>query len=340
MKPWPRRAFVIGLIASLLLHLCVLAGPGWLLGGLPEDEKAGVMEATLLPPPKPPAPPVPVARPAPKAIKPRPAVPSVPPTASEPPAEAAPADAPAEKPTEPVPDVANADAAAQAVPAAAAEAAPEIAPPLPRRGRIRFSLHRGINGFVVGESIHEWQHDGKRYTLSATSRITGLIGLFKSGKAVQTSEGGFERGELRPLRFTNDRGDGDVVTAAFDWETRTVTQGDGRQISIANGAEDVLAMFYQLMQAAQRGEGFVMAVATGRKVERYQFEWLPEETLHLTPGSYATWHVRVGSVGGGRDSTEVWLGKEVLGLPIKIRQTDRKGDVFELVAEEIDYEGK
>ena len=43
---------------------------------------------------------------------------------------------------------------------------------------------------------------------------------------------------------------------------------------------------------------------------------------------------------GGKDITEVWLGKEVAGLPIMMRFTDRKGDVSEQVADEITYEGK
>ena len=83
-----------------------------------------------------------------------------------------------------------------------------------------------------------------------------------------------------------------------------------------------------------------MAVANGRKVERYAFEWLGEDELALKPGHFHTWHVRVRAADGGKDTTEVWLGKEVVGLPIKIRFTDRKGDVSEQVAEEIDYEGK
>ncbi len=348
MKFWPRRAFVVGLLASLLLHLCVVAGPGWMLGGLPEAEKPDVMEATLIAPPLPkPAPRPAVSRPRPRPVPPPTATTSAAKAEAEPDARPAPepapepvAETPAEMPAEKVSEAADAGKGGADNGTAPADAAPEVAPPLPRQGRIRFSLHKGIDGFVVGESIHAWQHDGKRYTLSATSRTTGLAALFKSATVVQSSEGGFERGELRPSRFSNDRGEGDVVTAAFDWEAKTVLQSDGKQISIAEGAEDALAMFYQLMQAAQRGEEFVMAVATGRKVERYRFEWLPEETLRLKAGPMAAWRVRVGSAGGGRDTTEVWLGKDVLGLPVKIRQTDRKGDVFELVAEEIDYEGK
>jgi hypothetical protein len=211
---------------------------------------------------------------------------------------------------------------------------------LPRSGHIRFLITRGEGGFIIGRSIHEWHHDGKRYSLIATAETTGLVALFKPAKAVQSSEGGFFKGELKPENFRFDRGDNDVATASFDWKAQQVTLGDGQLVSISEGAEDMVSMLYQLMQAAQRGEGFVMAVATGRKVERYAFEWLGEEELTLKPGHFHAWHVRVRAESGGKDTTEVWLGREVAGLPIKIRNTDRKGDVFDQVAEEIVYEGQ
>ena len=211
---------------------------------------------------------------------------------------------------------------------------------LPRSGRIRFEVTRGEGGMVVGESIHAWHHDGKRYTLTATTRTTGLAALLKPATIVQTSQGGFLNGNLKPVLFRYDRGDNDVVEAVFDWNLLQVRFKDGRTESVEEGAEDFLSMFYQLMQATQKGEGFVMAVATGRKVERYAFEWLADEELTLKTGRVNTWHVRVTAVSGGRDTTEVWLGKEVAGLPVKIRNTDRKGVVFVQIAEELDYEGK
>lgn len=219
-------------------------------------------------------------------------------------------------------------------------AAPEIAPPLPRSGRIRYSIMRGDGGFVVGQSVHEWHHDGKHYTLSAVSETTGIAAIFKPAKVTQTSEGGFLKGELKPDNFRFDRGDNDIATASFDWQAQQITLGDGQVVPITDGAEDFLSMFYQLMQAAQRGEGFIMAVAKGSNVERYAFEWLGEEELTLKPGHFHAWHVRVRAASGGKDTTEVWLAREMAGLPVKIRFTDRKGAVFDQVAEEIEYEGK
>lgn len=218
-------------------------------------------------------------------------------------------------------------------------AVPEIAPSLPRSGRIVYAISRG-SGFTVGRAIHEWQHDGKRYRMQAVAETTGIAAVFRSVKAMQTSEGGFEQGELKPESFRFDRGNGDIGSAQFDWQSRQVTLGDGQVVPLSEGAEDFLSMFYQLAQAAQRGEGFAMVVATGKKVERYVFDWLGEESVQVPLGVISTWHVRVKAASGGKDFTDVWLAKDLAGLPVKIRNTDRKGDVFEQSAVSVDYEGK
>jgi Protein of unknown function (DUF3108) len=355
-----RHSFLVALLLSVLLHLMVLAAPGWRIGsGLP-DMEASPVTARLLPPavkklprkvvhraapaPQPSVVPVlPAVPPVEKEQEPEKLAEAVPTEApvelpTEVPAEVPttapvepPADKPVEKPVEPAPEI---------NPVVPAADVPDVAPLLPRSGRIRFSILRGDGGFVVGQSIHEWRHDGKRYSISAVSETTGIAAIFKPAKVSQTSEGSFLKGELKPDSFRFDRGGNDIVTANFDWQAQKISLGDGQVIAITDGAEDFLSMFYQLMQAAQRGEGFVMAVATGRKVERYAFEWLGEEELVLKPGRYKTWHVRVRAADGGKDTTEVWLGQEVAGLPVKIRNTNRKGEVFDQVAVEIGYEGK
>ncbi|GAB2181795.1 hypothetical protein DLREEDagrD3_20180 [Denitratisoma sp. agr-D3] len=329
---WRRRGLLAALLLSLLLHLALVTSPGWHLGLL-TAETPELLEATLAPPPPPPAP-----KPAPPKPAPRPA-PSV---ASTP----VPGSVSTAAPTPPATPVAAEPSPPPAL-QAKAEEAPEAPIPLPRRGKIRFGVYKGASGersLLVGRAIHEWQHDGKRYRLSATTETVGLAALFKNVKILQSSEGGFLKGELKPTLFRQDRGEGDVVESAFDWAAASVSLQNGQTAAIGEGAEDVLSMFYQLMQAAQRGEGFVMAVANGRKVERYAFEWLGEERLEIKAGQFRAWHVRVrsavGGAGDGRgvDVTEVWLGKEVAGLPIRIRYTDRKGEVGDQIAEAIEYD--
>ena len=339
------RRLIVVLALSALIHLLVIAAPGWHINK-PTDDNRVLIDAqivrhagqrTVIPgkrkPPK-------VAyreMPEPQVIA------EAPPAASsEKPAESVGGDMTQDHNLDSKPETGPQAAASAASDASSAPVADdvEVIPPLPRTGRIRFSIVRGDGGFVVGRTMHEWHHDRKHYVMTATSETTGIASIFKPAKVVQTSEGGFHKGELKPETFRFDRGADDIATVRFDWQTQQATLDDGQVVAISEGAEDFLSMFYQLMQATQKGEGFVMAVATGRKVERYAFEWLADEELTLKTGRVNTWHVRVTAVSGGRDTTEVWLGKEVAGLPVKIRNTDRKGVVFDQIAEELDYEGK
>jgi len=336
MNAWRRRGIVFALLLSVALHLSIVTAPGWSLSSLLAPETPELLEAHLAKP-APATPPLPVKE-KPKALAPevlKPAEPSAPfPDGA--------ATSPATQPTPPAKPVPVVPA-----PVAVAEEAPEAPIPLPRKGHVRFGVYKGGSGersMLVGRSLHEWQHDGKRYRLSATTETIGIAALFKSVKILQSSEGGFLKGELKPTSFRHDRGEGDVAESTFDWNARTVSLQNGQSASIGEGAEDMLSMFYQLMQAAQRGEGFVMAVANGRKVERYGFEWQGEEVLDIKAGHFHAWHVRIRSVTGnatdgrGSDMTEVWLGKEVAGLPIRIRYTDRKGEVGDQIADEIEYD--
>lgn len=324
-----RRGLVLALTISLLIHLAAVSSPAWLVGDWMQEPPVTLEAHLSVPRPGAPPHPPPAAKPRPSrppAVEPAP-VPA--PLAQEgPPVEPSPVPVPPEPETAPTP------------PPPLEAPPPEVAPLLPRRGWIQFLISRGDGGLIIGRSIHEWSHDGKRYRLTATSQTTGLAALFKPVKAVQASEGTFVQAELKPATFRYEYGDGVVESAAFDWDAGQVRLGNGQNFGIGEGAEDILSMFYQLIKAAQRGEGFVMAVTTGKKLERYVFDWLDEETLDLKPGRFRAWHVRVRSASGGADVTDVWLGREVAGLPIRIRFTDRKGEVFDQRADEIDYEGK
>lgn len=323
------RGLAGALLLSLFLHLLLIAGPAWRLPDL--DTLLGRQMVFLdahLAPPDPPrlvgqgAVPHPARLPDAAAAGQARTVPA--PVSTEP-AIAVPA-----LPEAPPPQISE----------NLLSAIPDIAQALPRWGHIRFSVVRGEGGFEIGQALHEWKHDGHRYELTATTETTGIAALLRPAKTVQRSEGRLVHDDLVPAEFRNDRGNGDVQTAQFDWEHARVTLNGSEVVSVSGGAEDLLSMFYQLPQAAQRGTGFQMPVATGRKVERYAFEWLEEEDVNIPSGSFRCWHVRVRAVSGGADTTEVWLAQSLAGLPVKIRHTDRKGGLFDQIAMDIDFEGR
>lgn len=218
-----------------------------------------------------------------------------------------------------------------------AVAVPATPVPLPHTGQIQYALQAGDNGMIVARIVQEWHRDGERYVISGEMQAVGLVALFKREKVVQRSEGTINGLLLKPLHFHLDRGDGDIESAALDWKRMVATMTDKREWPITRGAQDGLSIFYQVGRGALPAEGLEMDMASGRKVERYAFDWRGEETVSVPAGEYRAWRVRIRATSGDRDLKEVWLGTAAK-LPVKIRTVDRKGTVLVMVAEKIRFE--
>jgi hypothetical protein len=320
--------FALALAASALIHVAALLGPGWTLPGTNEPEPPTTIDAVLAKPaPRPEALPTPKPVPKPAVYRPRPqpvlaaAVPdSVPLAAPVPPAASAAPPAPAAVPAPPVVE----------------PAAPvPVRIGLPGKGRVRYVITRGEGGFVVGQAVHTWEHDGLAYRLQSVTETTGLAALFKPARVLQASRGEVTAEGLRPLEFRHERVGG-LDTAGFDWPRRVVAYA-GREDGVAAGAQDMLSMYYQLVLLAPKSGAVDLPIATGRKLENYRFEVLGEEALALPGGERRATHLRTRS---GSDTIELWIAGDLRGLPLKIRFTDRKGEIFDQSADEIDIQEK
>jgi len=319
----------LALVASALIHAAALLGPGWTLPGDGDADAPQTIDAVLTrPAPHPEA--APVARPAPKAHadKPRPqrmatAASSAPSIPSMPHASSAP---PAALPVEPPP------VAVPPAPTVAPAPAP-VRIALPARGRVRYAITRGEEGFVIGQTTHTWQQDGFTYTLQSVAETTGLVALFKSARVLQSSRGEVTVAGLKPREFRHERVGG-LDTASFDWG-RGVVAYAGREDGIAAGTQDMLSMYYQLVLLAPKAGTLEMPIATGRKLETYRIEVLGEEAVALPAGERRASRLRIRS---GNDTIELWIAPDMRALPLKIRFTDRKGDIFDQVAQDIEIQ--
>lgn len=321
---------LFALVASLGLHAAALLGPGW---GLPLSQEAESAPSTIE---------AVIARPAsrsearpesaPRKAAPRPRVAAA--ALAEP--EAQPAPAAVATPPSPAPVV----AAAADRPVAAAADPPVAVPPaptpavtaLPGRGRARFLVTRGEGGFIIGQASYTWEHDGIRYRLGNLIETTGLAALFRPAQSRASSEGEITAAGLRPARFRQERVGG-VDVASFDWADRAISYADRRD-PLADGTQDLLSMYFQLVLLAPTRGAVEMPIATGRKLESYRFEVLGEETLELEGGERRAIHLRAR---GGGDSIEIWMaagaGGNARGMPLKIRFIDRKGEIFDQIAD-------
>ncbi len=367
MSQLDRRPFFFALLVSLLLHWLVLEAPGWRVPenpALPESEPLDARLRVLAPtlplspaitPRKPDTRRVPSASPSPRRKKPgSPVSQSLPLSLPQ----AAPVDAVQAGERESSPQLSTADAAsgsssfADEHASVVADEKPKAVAgrfDLPRRGSVRFLVMRGDRGLVVGQSVHHWNHDGKSYVLNSVTETTGLIALFKPVRAVWVSQGEIGPDGLIPHEFQAEKDGVRGDSASFDWPGTVLTLSGGpqRTVKLMPGTQDVLSMFYQLGsmlpalllhpegQVAAK-EGFGLPVTTGRKLEVYRFQRVGEEALSLNRlGEQRALHLRVAA---GEQTIDLWLGESLRGLPLKIRYTDGKGDSFDQVADNIEFE--
>lgn len=337
-----KRRFLLALLASLVLHLGVISGPGWPLPDPDETADMPLAARLAMPRPAPAARTAPVARPVPKRRAPAPQ-PAEPPKLSrgDAPVEAAPPEAP-ESPPPAQPGEAEAPAEATAAAAASPEAASAPSPKdiaLPKFAYLRYDVHWGEGGMIVGQAEQRLHHDGMSYRLASSAETTGLVGLFRPAKISNVSEGEIADGGLRPRWFRVERSSGKNEWLLFDRDAGRVTGSGGRDFALDPEAQDPLSMFVQLALLAIDGPKVSLPVVTGKRIERYDFEALGEEWIETPRGALRTLHLRNRQT-DGKEATEIWLGLDHFSLPLKIRHVDRRGDLFEQVAASIEYEEK
>lgn len=318
------KAFLVALLASLGLHATALFAPDIELP-VWHDEPPPLEAELVMPPPKPiPIPPPQKVKPAakPKVARAHPASVS---------GNAAPLPAAA-------PEAAQPEAEAKAAEPAAPETPPvpvTVEPRLPSRGQIRFLVVKGEQMFEVGQSIHRWEIKDGTYKLSGMTETTGLAAVFKPVQITYESQGKITAGGLQPETFTSRRNGAETDDrASFDWNAMTVVVGKGGSPQpLVPGAQDFISFYYQFGYQPPPSGPVDMMVATGRKFDRVRFQVVGEETLDLAFGSVPTLHLRA----AGDSTTEVWLALDRLLVPVKIRHIDKKGDLFDQIATEIQF---
>lgn len=331
-------AFVFALAASLGIHVAALFGTDLEpFGGIDEPLP---LRAELQPPPPPAAPEA-----VPKTIDKKPP-PKLPVKAARPkrlasskPSSTAAVVSP-EKPSEVAPDLPSppepaVDSVAAVTPSPTPVPAQEPPKPvLPSKGTIRFAIFYGTRGFQVGRAEHSWEFtaDG-RYHLSGMTKTSGIAALLKPLVFENESSGRLVAGGLQPEQYrTRKNGKDANENADFNWAPAEVLLSrSGATQPISPGAQDILSLNYQLAYLKKPEAGASVGVVTGKKYDRFELDALGEEDLDIAAGHFRTLHLRA----LGDTVTEIWIALDRNRLPVKIRYTDKKGDIFEQVATEI-----
>jgi hypothetical protein len=360
-EPLTRSRLLFALAVSLLLHVLLTSGlRGFDHARAPIDRpliRAALVAPPALPPPQaltPPAPepepPRPKRLPRPPAPKPQPATPPEPePPAADslPPATAVSEDiAVAEAPSD--------DASGDSPPID--RSIDEDAPPgsdepaaltpllaVVSEARLEFQVFRG--DLNIGETRYHWVHDGSRYQIDQITETTGLAGLLKPLRVAQHSIGEITADGLKPLHYLSRATQGKAAEeeAVFDWSSNRVMLRTGSKRSeheLVAGAQDMVSLWLEIVWRAQSAGDFDFTVATGK---RYGPRWfIPDQdvsSLDTAIGRLLVKRLQTRAQPGD-NQIEIWLAPNLRWLPVQIRFTDRKGDVYDQRVRLIEYENQ
>lgn len=320
----PRRGLVVALVLSLVVH----AG----LSLLPDEETTSPdlapLQATITEMPPPPVPAMATAK-----ARPRPQRP----TAVRPPQVTTPSaiEEVAAREPEPAPIEPTAEALATGpeppVEVAAApppEAAADPRKTLPRRVDLVYKAYLGSQGFLIGEAIYRFEHDGQNYHIMTIGEAKGLAAIFVRGQGKLESRGLITATGLRPYEFVVERGGSDRrETAVFDWETGMVTLHDQKAESLEPSTYDPLTLMWQAYFTPPVDDVQDVSVATTRRVGRHTLTREADETIAGPQGEIATERWRRRSEDGNTETT-VWLAPSLRYVPVKMRVTTNYKSIF------------
>jgi len=349
-----RRISII-LIAVVLLHVLAIDWAGNHIQVLPvQDQAAPAIAEVQLPPPTPPVPePAPEHKPFKPKPKPRPQQHAPAPAAPEPalastsedgtappPAAPAPADAPGAGGTTSPPM----DQDTAAAPADKPTDQPEdkSAPvhykvEFPPSAELKYNLAQvPANGGnpSYGSSSITWQNQGNKY------QVTGEADVLFFSLLKFTSEGGFDSYGIAPVLYSEKRIRRSETATHFNRDERNNISFSASTLSypIKGGEQDTSSVVWELA-AIGRGDRdkFVpgaqidLLVAGTRDADIWSILVTGQEEIEIDHNKMQAWHVvRIPRTGSYDRKIDIWLAPQDQWYPVKIRQTEKSGDYYEM----------
>lgn len=328
------RRLALACLISLLLHLVLLGGSELHIPAL--TSRTDTVEVRLMQPVVKPMPEI-AAAPVKQARKPKPAT-----LPAAPAPEIRPDTAPTEPRDNPV-DVADSPAADAASPEpperqeAVADDSTENQPEKivlnePAAIDMDYDIRRNATAAAAGTThVSYRQKEDGSYTLKSQSEAKGLVSLFFSG-LTQTSEGVVTNKGLKPAKFSYQYGDNEDKSqrASFDWQAAKLTlktKKSTNTVDLPAGTQDLLSFMYQFRFVPPL-EQMNLSVTNGKRVRSYAYGFEGEDHVQTKLGKLRSIHIsRSGDEGD--EKTELWLAIDYQYLPVKIRVTEKDGDVIE-----------
>lgn len=196
------------------------------------------------------------------------------------------------------------------------------------------------NRSIAGSARLTYQRmpNGEQYQIKSLIQAKGLISLVIPD-LLQTSDGYFDEFGLQPAHYLYQFGNkkDKTFSADFNWKSKKLTlhSQKGDQIfDLQDGTQDLLSFMYQFMFVPPL-QTMQLNITNGKKLGVYDYTFEGEETLATKLGDIQTIHIsRMASE--GEKKTELWLALDYQHVPVKIRETNGNGKMYELLISSLD----
>jgi hypothetical protein len=199
-----------------------------------------------------------------------------------------------------------------------------------------------LDSSVVGNAkiIYQAIPKSEKYQIKSLIKAIGLAAIFVPD-LLQTSNGYVTNVGLQPMHYLYQFGvkKDKTYSADMEWESRKLTlhseKGD-QILDITEGTQDLLSFMYQFMFVPPL-QNMQLSITNGRKLGIYDYSFEGEEVITTKMGNLNTVHL-LRMAPEGEKRTELWLALDYQHVPVKIRETDKDGKIYELMANEIKTE--
>lgn len=220
----------------------------------------------------------------------------------------------------------------QADNAVPASAAPTMLSPFEATYNVRKA------GITVVKGRYRLLRDGEGYVYSALAEPVGLVGVFTSAKATETSHLEWNGERLRPLDYRYELENGDDsrrIQTHYDWQAGKATiKRKGRSKTLDMPADAVNSFILNLavmLDLAQGKQSFSYTVVGKSRLKRYEFSRAGTERVRTEAGEFDTVVLeRVFFRKKEKLVTRYWCAPALQFLPVKAVLSNDNGGGFDM----------
>lgn len=204
-----------------------------------------------------------------------------------------------------------------------------------------YDVYKG--SIKIGQIEEVYTRDKDHYTLSSTTRATGLVAIFRPGRILITSTGLIGPKGLQPLLFSDHREGHEKKNrgAEFDWSARQLTLIQHKQrtvVPLPDGTQDRLSAMYQFMfLPLQSATTIDFPMTNGGKLDNYSYRITPGGSVTVPLGTFKALYVASVPEKKDESRTEIWLAVDHANFPYKVVITERDGGQISQVLTRFDF---